>query len=202
MAFVLLCVSCQRAATTAAKNIKHSAATQALIDKLLRVDHAGEFGAVQIYRGQLAVLGNTDVAPVISEMLEQEKVHLSTMNSLIPTNRVRPSALLPLWTVAGLALGAGSALLGKEGAMACTVAVETVIGEHYDGQIRDLLADGRDGLQKHKELIEVIRKFRDEELEHLNIGLKHDAEKAPMYSALSEVIKFGCRGAIWLSERI
>jgi ubiquinone biosynthesis monooxygenase Coq7 len=185
-----------------AKNIKHSARTQALLDKVLRVDQAGEFGAVQIYKGQLAVLGNTDVAPIIQEMLGQERVHLSTMDQLVPSNRVRPSVLLPIWTIAGFALGAGSALLGKEAAMACTVAVETVIGEHYDGQIRDLLADGKDGLQKHKHLIQTISKFRDEELEHLDIGLKHDAEQALAYTAFSEVIKFGCRGAIWLSERI
>ena len=103
------------------------------IHRIIRVDHAGELGADRIYAGQLAILGrDPKVGPVIKEMWEQEKGHLKTFENLIPTYRARPTVLHPLWSVAGFALGAGTALLGKEAAMACTIAVETVIGEHYD----------------------------------------------------------------------
>ena len=96
-----------------------------------RVDHAGEFGADRIYAGQQAVLGNTPVGPTIQQMWDQEKVHLATFNSLLPKHRARPTALLPFWHLAGYALGAGTALLGKEGAMACTVAVEVNTKHHH-----------------------------------------------------------------------
>lgn len=170
-----------------------------LVDKIIRVDHAGELGADRIYQGQLAVLGNTSVGPVIKEMWEDEKIHLETFNKLIVQHRARPTVLLPIWNIAGFALGAGSALLGKEGAMACTVAVEAVIGDHYNSQIRDLMEDDP---EKHEELLKIIKKFRDDELHHHDTGLEHDAEKAPFYQALTQVIKIGCKGAIWISEKI
>ncbi|XP_033118474.1 5-demethoxyubiquinone hydroxylase, mitochondrial-like [Anneissia japonica] len=173
--------------------------TEQLIDRIIRVDHAGELGADRIYAGQMAVLGKTDVGPVIQEMWDQEKEHLATFEKLIPENRVRPTALLPFWNVAGFALGAGSALLGKEGAMACTVAVESVIGEHYNDQIRQLLEDDP---KKHEELLEILKKFRDDEMHHHDTGLANDAEKAPFYSGLTEVIKVGCRAAVWVAERV
>ena len=97
-----------------------------MLDRMIRVDHAGEFGADRIYAGQHAVLGQTAVGSTIQHMWEQEKVHLATFNSLLPRHRARPTLLLPLWNLAGYALGAGTALLGKEGAMACTVAVEVL----------------------------------------------------------------------------
>ncbi|XP_059172359.1 5-demethoxyubiquinone hydroxylase, mitochondrial-like [Physella acuta] len=173
--------------------------TKALIDKIVRVDHAGEFGADRIYAGQLAVLGKSEVGPLINEMWEEEKVHRKTFEKLMADNRVRPSALLPFWNIAGFALGAGTALLGKEAAMACTVAVEDVIGDHYNSQIRQLVEDNP---EKHKELLEIVKKFRDEELHHHDVGLENDAEKAPFYKALTEAIKIGCKGAIWISEKI
>lgn len=194
--------TCQRCCLSGVSTQVRLAATERLLDRVLRVDHAGEFGAVRIYEGQLAVLGKSSVGSIIQDMMAQEKHHLKTFEELIPKQRARPTALLPFWHVAGFALGAGSALLGKEGAMACTVAVETVIGEHYDNQIRALLADGRNGSTEHKDLIETLQKFRDEELEHLDAGLEHDAEKAPFYNGLSDFIKFGCRTAVWCSERI
>jgi len=178
-----------------------SRTTNELLDRMLRVDHAGEYGAVRIYEGQLAVLGGTKIKPVIEEFLKQEEGHLETMQDLVRVNRVKPTVMLPLWHAGAFLLGAGSALLGKEGAMACTVAVESVIGEHYDNQIRALMKE-EDGLEKHKSLIEKISKIRDEELEHLESGIEHDAEQAPMYQALTQVIKTGCWGAIWISERI
>ncbi|XP_071131511.1 5-demethoxyubiquinone hydroxylase, mitochondrial-like [Mytilus edulis] len=170
-----------------------------LVDKIIRVDHAGELGADRIYQGQLAILGNTSVGPVIKEMWEDEKIHLETFNKLIVQHRARPTVLLPIWNIAGFALGAGTALLGKEGAMACTVAVEAVIGDHYNSQIRDLMEDDP---EKHEELLKIIKKFRDDELHHHDTGLEHDAEKAPFYKALTQVIKVGCKGAVWISEKI
>lgn len=148
--------------------------TRKLLSRIIRVDQAGELGADRIYAGQLAVLGKTPVGPIIQEMKEQEQEHLETFNKLIVERRVRPTALLPLWNIAGFALGAGTAMLGKEGAMACTVAVEAVIGEHYNSQIRDLMEDDP---EKHKELIKKLSKFRDDELHHHDTGLEHDAEK-------------------------
>lgn len=131
-------------------------------------------------------------------MKAQEEEHLAKMGDLVVNRRSRPSALLPLWHVAGYALGAGTALLGKEAAMACTVAVETVIGEHYNDQIRELLSRGYD----EEELLAILKQNRDEELEHLDTGLEHDAEQAPFYQALSAVIKAGCRGAVWAARHI
>jgi len=169
-----------------------------LYDRIIRVDHAGELGADRIYAGQYAVLGNTKSGPIIRHMWEQEKVHLATFKDLIGKHRVRPTAMFPIWNVAGFLLGAGTALLGKEAAMACTVAVEDTIVKHYDNQIRELMANGTD---QHKELLDIIKKFRDEELEHHDTGLENDAQRAPLYDALTQVIKVGCRGAIWISER-
>jgi len=170
-----------------------------LIDKIIRVDHAGELGADRIYAGQYAVLGKTPVGPLIKEMWEEEKHHKATFDRLMAERRVRPTALLPLWNVAGFVLGASTALLGKEGAMACTVAVEDVIGDHYNSQIRELMEDDPEA---HKELLKIVKQFRDDELHHHDIGLEHDAEKAPFYQALTQVIKLGCKGAVWVSEKI
>jgi len=181
--------------STAAK----AAADKAKIDRMIRVDHAGEYGADRIYAGQLAVLGNTDVGPTIRHMWDQEKHHLATFAAYVPRYRVRPTALLPVWHVAGYALGAGTALLGKEAAMACTVAVESSITEHYNQQIREL---AKDDAGRHAELIGTISKFRDEEQEHHDTGIEHGAELAPAYALLSGVIKAGCKGAIWISERV
>ncbi|XP_057311716.1 5-demethoxyubiquinone hydroxylase, mitochondrial-like isoform X1 [Hydractinia symbiolongicarpus] len=172
---------------------------QQLISKILRVDHAGEVGADRIYAGQLAILRETSYGPVIQEMWDQEKEHVNKFRELLPKYKTRPTALLPLWNVAGFALGAGTALLGKEAAMACTIAVEETIGEHYDSQLRELLHEDP---EKYKELLEVIQKFRDDELEHMETGYEYEGEKAPFYSSLKQAIQFGCRGAIWLSERI
>ncbi|XP_027056958.1 5-demethoxyubiquinone hydroxylase, mitochondrial [Pocillopora verrucosa] len=170
------------------------------IDRIIRVDHAGELGADRIYAGQMAVLGKTSVGPTIQHMWDQEKEHLKKFEQIVAERRVRPTALIPLWNIAGYVLGAGTALLGKEAAMACTVAVEEVISEHYDNQLRELLVEGV--TDETKDLLDTIQKFRDEELEHLHIGEEHDAEKAPMYQALSTAIQTGCKAAIWLSERI
>lgn len=165
------------------------------IARMIRVDHAGEYGAVRIYEGQLAVLGNSAKAPVIEHMVQQERAHLSTFDKLVADHRVRPTAMLPLWHVAGFALGAGTALLGERAAMACTVAVEEVIDEHYASQVARLGDEDSD-------LRDTFEKFRLEEVEHRNTGLEHGAEKTPGYEALTGLVKAGSRFAIWLSERV
>jgi len=172
-----------------------------LRDRIIRVDHAGEYGANRIYAGQMAVLRRTKSAPLIQEMWDQEKKHLDTFEKLIPKYRARPTALLPIWNVAGFVLGAGTALLGERAAMACTVAVEASITEHYNNQIRELL-ESTDNPADNKELLDYIQQFRDEEQEHHDIGLAQEAEKAPAYTLLTNVIKAGCKTAVWLSERV
>ena len=166
-----------------------------VVERTIRVDHAGEYGAKRIYEGQLAVLGRTKYGPLIEHMKAQEQVHLDTFSRLIGERRVRPTALLPFWHVAGFALGAASALLGHRGAMACTVAVEEAIDEHYRAQ-EDTLGDDE------AELRTDIARFRAEELEHRDTGLEHGAEQAPAYRLLSAAIKTGCKIAIKISERV
>jgi ubiquinone biosynthesis monooxygenase Coq7 len=166
-----------------------------LIERMIRVDQAGEYGAVRIYEGQLAVLGRTAGAEAIRRMAQQERTHLEAFNALMVRRRVRPTALGPLWYVAGFALGAGTALLGFKAAMACTVAVEDVIGEHYARQIAALAP-------AEKALKRAFRKARRDELEHRETALAAGAREAPAYGPLTAAIKAGTRVAIWLSERI
>jgi ubiquinone biosynthesis monooxygenase Coq7 len=180
------------------RSMSHVPRPSKMVDKFVRVDHAGELGADRIYAGQLAVLGHTKVGPTIQHMWEQEKVHRSEFERLIKKHRVRPTVLTPIWNVAGFALGAATAMMGEKAAMACTVAVETVIVEHYNDQLRQLMEDPN----ADKELVQLITKFRDEEQEHHDCGIDHGAEQAPFYAALTNVIKFGCKTAIKISEKI
>ena len=163
--------------------------------RMIRVDHAGEFGAAQIYSGQLAVLGRGPKGDILRHMKDQEQHHLDTFAGLIADRRVRPTALLPLWRLAGFALGAVTAAMGERAAMACTVAVEEAIDEHYQQQTAEL------GDEEAK-LRDTIEEFRAEELEHRDIGLAHEAELAPAYQLLRRVIKAGCKVAIAVSERV
>lgn len=165
------------------------------IARVIRVDHAGEYGASRIYAGQLAVLGRGPRAEILRHMRDQEQAHLATFNALIGRRRVRPTALLPFWHLAGFALGAVTAALGEKAAMACTVSVEEAIDEHYTRQIETLPDSEAD-------LRDTLTRFREEEREHRAIGLDHGAEEAPGYRLLSGAIKAGCRAAIALSERI
>ena len=166
-----------------------------MIERIIRVDHAGEYGAARIYTGQLAVLGNGGKGDLLRHMKAQEQVHLDTFSALVAKRRVRPTALLPFWHVAGFALGAVTAALGERAAMACTVAVEEAIDEHYAAQAASLGED-------EAELRGTIEKFRAEELEHRDIGLENEAELAPAYRLMSAVIKAGCKVAIAVSERV
>jgi ubiquinone biosynthesis monooxygenase Coq7 len=167
------------------------------VEAMIRVDHAGEYGAVRIYEGQLAVLGSTksDAVDAIRHMAEQEKRHLTSFDTLINQRRVRPTALEPVWRVAGFALGAATALMGEKAAMACTAAVEEVIDEHYAAQVARLGESDR-------ELKETVETFRLEEVQHRDTAMAHGAEEARGYRLLSEGIKAGCRLAIALSEKI
>jgi ubiquinone biosynthesis monooxygenase Coq7 len=162
---------------------------------MIRVDHAGEYGAVRIYEGQLAVLGKRGSADLIRHMAEQEQRHLKTFDRLVNERKVRPTALEPLWRVAGYALGLGTALMGEKAAFACTAAVEEAIDEHYASQIAELG-------ERDPELKSTVEDFRADEAAHRQTALDHGAEQAPGYKLLSETIKAGCRIAIKLSERI
>ena len=184
-----------RPAVTGDDRLPGDPAPEETIARMIRVDHAGEYGAKRIYDGQLAVLGRSASAPAIRAMAEAEQAHLDAFDTLLVERRVRPTALAPIWHVAGYALGAASALLGERAAMACTVAVEEVIEQHYAGQAEELGED-------EAELRQTIEAFGADEAQHRATGLAHGAEQAPGYEALSAAVKRGTRLAIWLSERI
>ena len=162
---------------------------------MIRVDHAGEYGAVRIYEGQLAVIGRGRARDEIRRMSEQEKRHLAAFDELMRAHRVRPTALQPAWHVAGYLLGAATALLGEQAAMACTVAVEEVIDEHYRGQAERLG-------ETDPPLKETIEEFRADELRHRAAAIEYGATEALGYDLISAVVKTGSRLAIWLSTRI
>lgn len=170
-----------------------------LLERILRVDHAGEYGAKRIYDGQLAVLGRAGrqaaSAPTIRHMAAQEQKHLDAFDRLLPQRRVRPTLLSPLWHVGGFALGAATALLGEKAAMACTEAVEDVIDQHYAAQIESLG-------EAEPELRDLIEDFRQEEVQHRDTALEQGAAEAPAYPLLSRGIRAITRTAIWLSERV
>ena len=165
------------------------------IASMLRVDHAGEYGATRIYAGQLDVLGRGRMAGVVRQMAEAEGRHLARFDALLRERKVRPTLLHPLWTVAGYALGAATALLGERAAMACTVAVEEVIDEHYRRQAEILEGE-------EPALREAILSFRDDEIVHRDVAMAHGAEEAPGYDLIDAVVKTGSRIAIWLSTRL
>lgn len=171
-----------------------------IVERILRVDQAGEYGAIRIYAGQQAVLRRRlppghKARQAVEHMARQEQRHKQAFDALLIERRVRPTLLQPLWHVAGFALGAASAMLGEKAAMACTVAVEEVIDEHYANQAAILGDD-------EKPLRDAIEQFRSEELEHRDEALGLGAEQAPAYPLLSSGIKTASRLAIWLSTRI
>ena len=170
-----------------------------MIRRMLRVNQAGEYGAVRIYEGQLAVLRRSPNRAAIERMAEQERRHLAAFNKLIPEHRVRPTALMPVWHLAGFALGAGTALLGEKAAMACTVAVEEVIDDHYADQVKAL---EKEGGADDAALRDIFEQFRQEEVEHKDLSLELGAREAPGYGPLTALVRVGSRLAIWLSTRI
>jgi len=169
------------------------------VARMVRVDHAGEVAAKRIYEGQLAVLKQQPLAHKSSALIEQmaakEAAHLAAFDRLIVERHVRPTALGPLWDIASYGLGIATALLGERAAMACTVAVEEVICEHYQQQINDLGTDD-------PELSGLIAQFHADEMAHRETAIANGATQSPAFNPLSEIIKAGCRIAIKLSERI
>lgn len=178
------------------ENLKTAANRVDAIASMIRVNQAGEFGAKRIYAGQLAVMGDrTPAARSIAHMAEQEERHLSAFDKMMAERGIRPTALQPFWDVAGFALGAVTAAIGPEAAMACTVAVETEIDRHYAEQLAEIG-------DSDPELSALVLEFQAEELEHKATALEAGAERAPGYPLLSFIIRFGCRAAIQTSKRI
>ncbi|KAL1305554.1 hypothetical protein AAFC00_007161 [Neodothiora populina] len=181
------------------------------LDSALRVNQTGELAAVLIYSAQTPpiVKAHPHLRPLMKHMYDQEAGHFTYFNHIIAKHRIRPTAMYPIWQVAATALGWSTAVMGREAAMACTEAVETEIGEHYNAQVRELLAWIKDmedrGEEVGEELTELVRRIRtirDEELEHLDHAVEHDAKEAKPYELLTGVIRGGCRAAIWLSEKV
>ena len=184
---------------------------RAFLSSALRVNQTGELAAILIYAAQTPVLtrAHPSLRPLMSHMYTQEEGHFKFFNSILSKHRIRPSAMYPVWYAAASALGWGTALLGREAAMACTEAVETEIGTHYNEQVRVLLdwagkceVRGERLGPELEELVGQLRRIRDEELEHLDHAVENDAKAAKPYELLTEVIRGGCRGAIWVSERV
>ncbi|KAH7889806.1 COQ7-domain-containing protein [Phlebopus sp. FC_14] len=172
-----------------------------VLDSALRVDQAGEIAANWIYKGQMAVLGqNAEVGPLIQDMWNQEKRHLIIMDKLQVQHQVRPTILSDVAKAAGFGLGFATAFMGKEAAMACTEAVETVIGEHYDDQLTEFESLPSSHLSVPL-LREVIRELRDDELEHLDTAVEHHSQRAPAHALLSTIVGSGCKIAIELCKR-
>ena len=174
-------------------------ALKARTAEILRVDHAGELAAVQIYRGQQAVFaaarGKAGAAAEFEELGAQEEAHLKAFDALLAERKVRPSLLSPLWKSAGFVLGAATALIGEEAAHACTEAVESVIEEHYAGQVAELA-------EVEPELSERLEGYRQDELAHHDRAIESGSRDAPGYSLLTAVIRAGCRVAIKAAERV
>ena len=172
---------------------------QKTLEEIIRVDHAGERGAIKIYEGQLLALKtikqDDDLRDQIEEMKKQEKEHLEYFEKEIQKRKIKPTYLLPLWDVMGVALGFGTALLGKKAAMLCTASVEEVIEDHYQNQLKKLGDDEMDLKTK-------IEKFKEEEVDHKNIAYEAGATNKGLYSVMDKVIKTGSRIAITISEKI
>ena len=169
------------------------------IEEFIRVDHAGERGAIKIYEGQLLALNtfvkDENLKKTIEKMKNHEKEHLDFFNKEIKKRNIKPTKLLPLWDLLGVGLGFGSAIIGKKATMLCTASVEEVIDEHYQNQINELDSD-------EKVLKEKIKKFRDDELHHKDIAYEQGASKKGLYSILDKIIKTGSKVAINISEKI
>jgi len=181
------------------------------LERALRVNQAGELAATLIYTAQTPPLVKAypNLQPLMKHMYDQEAGHFKTFNELLAKHRIRPTAMYPVWQAAASVLGWTTGMMGKEAAMACTEAVETEIGNHYNGQVRELFKWMTELKERGEELdpelatlIEDVKRIRDEELEHLDHAVEHDAKEAQPYEPLTKVIQYGCKGAIWVSERI
>tara|TARA_B100000674_G_C37857382_1_gene923071 strand:- start:629 stop:1147 length:519 start_codon:yes stop_codon:yes gene_type:complete len=168
-----------------------------ILDDFLRVDHAGERAAQNIYKGQIVALKNHKDVNTLIEMMEQEQEHLDKFDELLNQYKVRPSLLDPIWKTAGFVLGRISGSFGMKTAMACTIAVEEVIGNHYAEQIKKLEIEG-----KEKQLIKILKKFRDDELEHHDTAIDFEGKNAIGFKALKFIIQSGCKTAIKIAEKV
>ena len=172
---------------------------QKILEEIIRVDHAGERGAIKIYEGQLLALGtikqDKNLRKIIEEMKEQEKEHLEYFEKEIQKRKMKPTYLLPLWDLMGISLGFGTALLGRKAAMLCTASVEEVIEEHYGNQLSKIGED-------EKELKKKIEKFKGDEMNHKNTAYESGANKIGLYSIMDKIIKTGSKIAITISEKI
>ena len=170
-----------------------------ILEEIIRVDHAGERGAIKIYEGQLLALKtikqDNDLKDKIEEMKEQEKKHLEYFEKEIQKRKIKPTSLLPLWDLMGVTLGFGTALLGKKAAMLCTASVEEVIEDHYQNQLQKLGNDEKDLKAK-------IKKFKEDEIEHKNMAYKTGVTNKGFYYIMDKVIRTGSRIAITISEKI
>ena len=170
-----------------------------ILEEIIRVDHAGERGAIKIYEGQLLALKtikqDNDLKDKIEEMKEQEKKHLEYFEKEIQKRKIKPTSLLPLWDLMGVTLGFGTALLGKKAAMLCTASVEEVIEDHYQNQLQKLGNDEKDLKAK-------IEKFKEDEIEHKNMAYEAGVTNKGLYSIMDKVIRTGSRIAITISEKI
>lgn len=181
------------------------------LDSALRVNQAGELAAVLIYASQTpqVMRSHPHLRQLMKHMYDQEAGHFSTFNNLIAKHQVRPTAMYPIWEMAASFLGWSTGAMGREAAMACTEAVETEIGSHYNEQIREIMSweaeaesRGEELDDELKEMLSTFRRIRDEELEHLDHALANDAKEAKPYDPLTNIIRFGCRAAIKISEKI
>ncbi|VDK37900.1 unnamed protein product [Taenia asiatica] len=179
--------------------IRCSVQTRKLLDKLLRVDHAKGLAAKYMYKGQLAVLSNGHASSAIERNLTRENSSISKFEELIPLHRARPSLLMPLWKTAGFAFGIATAFFGEEAALTCKSAVEVAIGEYYNHQIRELLADDP---VSHAELLEILKEFRDRDLEQHNLLLENDSDLPPFHRQLSRFVKLATLASIKVTEKI
>lgn len=172
-----------------------------LYDKIIRVNHAGELGADRIYFGQMVALRRRDpaAAAVVQEMWNKEKEHLQKFEYLMAKHRARKSILTPIWQVGAFGLGFIPALMGPRAAMAVTEAVEKVIVEHYDSQLRELVADDP---KAHEELIKVISQFRDDEQDHHDCAIDNEAKKAPAYKIVNTIVENICKIAVKVAEKV
>ena len=170
---------------------------QRLIEEIIRVNQAGEYGAKRIYEGQLSSTQEPIARKAIEHMAEQELEHLEAFNKLATDRHVKPTVFSPLWHLGAFAMGKATALLGEKAAMACTVAVENVIEEHYREQLNTLKS-----LEGEEELKEVIQKCYEDEIEHRDTALDHGAEQAPGYKTLSLAVSSASKLAIWISKKV
>lgn len=188
-----------------------SKAQREFLDSALRVNQAGELAATRIYTAQTppVVRSHPHLRPLMKHMYDQEAGHFSIFNKLIAKHQVRPTAMYPVWQAASSFLGWSTGVMGREAAMACTEAVETEIGSHYNEQVREILSwaaeaqlRGEELDDELKEMLATFRRIRDEELEHLDHAVENDAKEARPYDPLVDVIRLGCRAAIKISEKV